>query len=155
MSFEPISLIVSTALSAAGSIVEANNRARLANYNAQVAQQNAASAQQEAAAEEDKQRRALQRSLAKQRTRIGSVGVAVEGSPLDLFEDLAAEAELDLLEIRRGGALRARDYALDASRSLFEAKAARGMGALSATGTVVAGARQVWPSAKELLTGDE
>ncbi|MCG8548241.1 MAG: hypothetical protein MJE12_28920, partial [Alphaproteobacteria bacterium] len=105
----------STALGAAQTISQASSEAKLANFNARVAEQNAQAARRQAAADESRQRRQFARSLAKRRTGFSAAGVSLDGSPLDLLEDIATENEIDLLGIRQRGLAQAREFTLAAS----------------------------------------
>ena len=89
-----------TALSAIGSIQSGNAQARAAEYNAQAAQN-------QAAAQEAQQRRQAARVMASGRANAAASGIEMDGSPLEVMADSAANAELDALTIRYGGQVRA------------------------------------------------
>ena len=136
MSGAEIFLLAGTAFSVAQSITAANNQAKLASHDAQVAEQNAQLAERQAATDAARQRRDAARALGKRRTAAGAAGVSVEGSPLDLLEDLAAESALEVLGIRNQGALRARDFRIGAARTEFQARAGKQSAALGAAATL-------------------
>jgi hypothetical protein len=136
---EAVLAFAGTAVSAAQSITAANNQAKLASHDAQVAEQNAQLAERQAATDAARQRRDAARALGKRRTATGAAGVSIEGSPLDLLEDLAAESALEVLGIRNQGALRARDFRIGAERTQFQARAGKQQAALGAASTLLSG----------------
>lgn len=136
MSGIEIFLLAGTAFSVAQSITAANNQAKLASHDAQVAEQNAQLAERQAETDAARQRRDAARALGKRRTAVGAAGVSVEGSPLDLLEDLATESALEVLGIRNQGALRARDFRIGAARTEFQARAGKQSAALGAAATL-------------------
>jgi hypothetical protein len=134
-----VAVAASTALAATQTMVQASNQAKTARYNAQVAEQNATAAQRQAESDAARQDRQIQRQLAKRRTAVAAGGVGLEGSPLDLMEDLAMEGKLDVLGIRQRGLADARQFSIAASRSRFEARAAMQEGLLGAGRQVASG----------------
>ena len=148
----PTLLAVSTAVSTAGAITSAVGQAKMANFNARIAEQDAAAARQQGEAEAARKRRAVARALGQRRAAFGAAGVTVEGSPLDLLEDLAAESEIEALDIRRRSLLRARELGIGAARSRFQAGVALEKGAFGATTTALDGSVQVlraWPKTRK------
>ncbi len=139
---EAVLLIAGTALSAAQSITAANNQAKLASHDAAVAEQNAQLAERQAATDAARQRRDAARALGKRRTATGAAGVSIEGSPLDLLEDLAAESALEVLGIRNQVALRARDFRIGTARTQFQARAGKQQAALGAASALISGSGQ-------------
>jgi hypothetical protein len=137
--FALVAVAASTALAATQTVMQASNQAKMARYNAQVAEQNAAAAQRQAEADAARQERQVQRQLAKRRTAVSAGGVSLEGSPLDLMEDLAMEGQLDVLGIRQRGLSDARQFSISASRSQFEARTAMQEGLLGAGRQVTSG----------------
>jgi hypothetical protein len=73
----------------------------------QQAEDNAEAAEQAARYDEDRSRDRARRLLAAQRVGYAKGGVLLAGTPADVQADTAAEAELDALAIRYGGASRA------------------------------------------------
>ena len=143
---EPVTatlIALSAATAAVGSISQANAQSKMANFNAKVAEQNAAAARQQAEADAQKQRRNVARQLAKRRTGFAAAGVSLEGSPLDLLEDLSMEGELDVLGIRQRGLAQAREFTLGASRSRFQGQLAQQRGAFSAADSLLSGGARV------------
>lgn len=101
---------VATAASIAGtavSVMSAMNQGaamqKQAEYNAQVAERQALAARQAASLEEERHRDKTRKLLSSQRAAIAASGLDLEGSPLAVMEETAAEAELDALLIRHSG----------------------------------------------------
>ena len=128
--YEVAFIAISTAMAAAGTAVQASSQASAARYNAKVAEQNAEAARRQADADAERQSRTLQRQLARRRTAFAASGVSLEGSPLDLLEDLAIEGKLDVLGVRQRGLDQVRQFSIAASRSRAEASNAEVMGLL-------------------------
>lgn len=135
-----IAVAASAAMAATQTMVQAGNQAKMSRYNAKIAEQNAAAAQRQAEVDAARQEGQIQRQLAKRRTAIASGGVSIDGSPLDLLEDLAMEGQLDVLGIRQRGLADARQFSIAASRSRFGSRAAIQEGLLGAGRQIVSGA---------------
>lgn len=114
---EPFTLIASLAslgLGAAGTIAQVS------------ASRNQAKAEQaSAAAEADRIQRDRRRQMGAARAKFGASGATVEGSPLEVLGDLAAEAELDRQLTLYGGRTRAKT-----ARDRGTASAIQGAGSL-------------------------
>ena len=93
--FEIVAAIIATAASVAGSVYAAHQASQAAEYNAEVAQAQGKAAMDAAAAEAEDQRRRARYILGTQLARTASTGLALEGSPLLVMVDSAAEAELE------------------------------------------------------------
>ena len=154
-----VAVAASTALAATQTMVQASNQAKMARYNAQVAEQNAMAAQRQAEADAERQQRQIDRQLAKRRTAVSAGGVSMEGSPLDLLEDLAMEGQLDVLGIRQRGLSEARQFSIAASRSRSESRAAMQEGLLGAGRQVTSGVASIAgsykPSGKPVTRGND
>lgn len=87
-------------------------------YNAEAARMAAKSAQEQAAIVEAQQREASKRLMATARARLGTTGVMVEGSPLQVLTESARQAEMDALNVRYTGQLNA--TALRSQAKLYE-----------------------------------
>lgn len=138
----PEAFLISAAIGALGAIQEARASSASSEFNAKIADNNALIAEQNAAADENKQRRSAGRQAATSRAAIGAAGVTLEGSPLDVLEDQALEAELDALNIRYGGRLQASNFRSQAQLDRSAARSARTQGFLSAGSTLLQGAGQ-------------
>lgn len=136
----PEAFLISAAVGALGAIQEARATSAASEFNAKIADNNAIIAEQNAAADEKRQRRSASRQAAASRAAIGASGVTLEGSPLEILEDQALEAELDALNIRYGGRLNAENFRSQAQLDRSAARNARTQGFLSAGSTLLKGA---------------
>lgn len=103
----PFLQIAGTVISVAGHLQSGRAANATAKYNARVAERNAVIARQQAGAAEAAHRRDVSRRMGSIRAGFGASGVTLEGTPLEVLEDSAAMAELDALNIRYQGELRA------------------------------------------------
>ena len=116
-----IATIVTTALSAATTIMQAGAQADARHAAAASSERSAAIADQEAQAAERRQRESFARSFARRRAHLAIGGVERAGSPLDVFDDLIEDNELDVATARRPADLRARSLRDQAARQRAEA----------------------------------
>jgi hypothetical protein len=86
--------------------------------------------------QEDQQRYADRRVISQARATVGSSGVEMSGSPLDVLAESARQAELNALYIRRGGAL-------DAQGQVIADKAAQTQSRIRAAGTLLTSGYQI------------
>ena len=100
-----LQIIGTTAAGIARAQAEAQNDAGWARYNAAVARNQATATRQRAAVEEARRRDQLRGTLGREATRFLTGGVAIDGSPLEVLGDTAAQGELDALTVRYGGVL--------------------------------------------------
>lgn len=155
-------IIAATAVSAMGAIQQgkaasesAKAQANAANYNATIQSQNATIARQQSNAREEAQRRASGQTLGKMRASIAQSGTGLSGSNADVYEQSAAAAELDALNIRYEGELDARGMLAQSQLSKYEAKthkmnaaSARQGSYWSAAGSLLAGATKAYGAGK-------
>lgn len=146
-------LAASTAIGAIGAIQEGKAAKQAANYNAQVAAQNATIATQGAAADEAALRRDNARYMATVRANIGASGTTSEGNPLDIIEDSAGIAELDALNIRYQGALKARGYNIEGEQQRALGRNSYQSGLFKATGIILGGGAKASPYVSGLSLG--
>lgn len=116
------------------------------SYNALIAKRGAEAERQAAAFEAGQQRKKAKQLLARQRALIGAAGVTVEGSPLLVMEDTAAELALENINIRMRGARRVSAYESQSILDISKASAAKS----AAGGYRRAGA---WGAGASLLSG--
>lgn len=150
----PVLILASTAVQAYGAIQDANAASASAQSEAQAMDFNA---EQSRIAAQEERRQALQRELAmrreanrllgRQRAAIAQSGTAFTGSNLDMLEESSVAAELDALNTRYEGQLRARGLetqsqmdTLAAQNARRNAKAYRTSGYLKAGGSILSGA---------------
>lgn len=131
--------LASTALGVVSSIQQGKAQAQAHKYNAAVAQNEAIAARQAAAFEADRVRQRRDKVLSSQRAAFGKSGLALEGSPLALMEDTAAEAELDALVVQHQGSVMAARAESQAALDRMQAKQARTAGYFGAGASVLRG----------------
>ena len=132
-------LIAATAFSAAASLAGGAFGLVQGLQNASIQRQNARAAKEQAAAREEQLRRDRARRIGTIRAQIGAQGGTIEGSPLDILADEAAEAELDARLVRFGGQVQARDFRNQARSSTLSGVGSLIGGAGQAAGTTVQG----------------
>lgn len=133
----PVLMFGGMALSALGGIQQAQTAKAAGRYNQQIAERNAAIARDQTAAEITRQQRAARRARGAARAAYGASGVTIEGSPLDVLEDSATEAELDTLTLKYRGELRAQGYEQAGDMARFEGDRAARAGWTRAAGTLL------------------
>lgn len=136
--------IASTAISAVGAISSAQAQSNAAKYNAQVAKNNAQIARDQAASESDRQRRLATKKLGEMRANYAASGVTMEGTPLDVMEESAAQAKLDELTIRYNGELQAMGFENTANLDRYRASQAMTSGYLSAGSALLTGGTKLY-----------
>lgn len=100
-------LIIAAAIAAAGAIKKGQSAKKQGDYNAKIEERNAAVARDQANAAALRQQRSANKIIGGMRAAYGAAGVSVEGSPLDVLEESAGQAELDRLTILHNGELKA------------------------------------------------
>lgn len=93
------------ATSAVGQVKAGNAAKAQGDANAAISETNAQRSIEDAAIAESQQRTADARVLAQGAAVVGSSGVEITGSPLEVLAESARQAELNALIIRRGGQL--------------------------------------------------
>jgi len=133
--------IIGTVVAAGGAIYSANAQQNESRYNRQVAERNATIVQQQAAVSEAAARRDARRAIGKAEAGYGASGVVgSEGSPLEVLQDSATEAELDALTIRYNGELGAMGYRDDATMARMRGSNAQTEGYFRAGSAILSGA---------------
>lgn len=126
-------------LSAFGTYSGGEADERIGKYNAAQERQDAQLELEQAAVDETRQRALSYKQLSSMRAGYGASGVTMEGSPLDVLEESSANAELDALLIRHGGAVRAQRHRAAAALAEYEGKARKHAATLSAGGQLLSG----------------
>jgi len=111
----------------------------MANYNAAIAQRNAGIARQQAQTDVEAQQRDKDRRLGSIVAAYGASGVALEGSPLDVLEASAVEAEREKQNILYRGELRALGYFDEAALATMAGRNARARADATATNILLSG----------------
>lgn len=131
--------LIGTAVSTIGAIQQGNAAAAAAKFNAKLAKRDAQIAQQNAALEAEQIEERNRRIQGTARANIAASGITVQGSPLDVLEESAAQGEQDRLNALIFGQNNAQASFLDAQREKMAAKNARRTGFFNAAGTVASG----------------
>lgn len=113
--------------------------AAAAAFNSAAATRNAGIARQQAADDAAAQRRTAVQTMGAMRAGYGASGVTLEGSPLEVLESSARNAELDNQMIRYKGELRAMGYEDTATLEDFSGGVALQAGEDKATGILIGG----------------
>lgn len=101
---------------------QANSQKQMAEYNQKVAQSNAELAIQQGGQQEEAQRREARQALGQQRAALAESGIGLDGTGGDLYQQSAADAELDALNIRYNADLQAASFKNNASLDGYQAQ---------------------------------
>jgi len=107
---------------------QAASQAAWNEYNASIARREAEAERKASAFEAQQFRRKGKMLSARQRSLIGASGVELEGSPLLVMEDTAAQLALQEGNIRQGGIRRQMAYQSQSILDMYAASAARSRG---------------------------
>ncbi len=146
--YDRVNLDAATALaalaavvSAAGAVQQGETARKSAEYQAAIAENNALAARQQAEHDERQHREKARQVLSAQRAKAAKGGVLTEqGSPLFVSTDTGESAEIDALNIRRGGQLRATDYQSQAALGRFQGQATQQQSYLQAGSSLLSAA---------------
>lgn len=133
----PVLMVAGTAMSVLGQLQQAQTARAVGRYNQQLSERNAAIARDQTAAEIIRQQRTARRVQGAARAAYGASGVTMEGSPLDVLEDNATQAELDTLTLRYRGELRAQGYEQEGAMARFRGDQQARAGRMAAAGTLL------------------
>ena len=120
-----------------GSLIEGEAAYEASKLEAKQLRANAVLAEEEAKVNESRQRRMSYKMLSSARAAVGASGITIEGSPMDVLEESAAQAELDALLIRHGGAVKAATYRNQARLTRHSGKVSRTLGFLNFGGSLL------------------
>ena len=132
--------LAGTAVSAVSQIQQGKEQQKWSEYNAAVAERDAKAAKAAAGYDASQKRKETERLLGRQRALYGKSGVTMEGSPLELMSETAAEGELDALMIERTGSVGAQRYQEEATLSRMKGSSARKASYWGAGTTLLTGA---------------
>ena len=133
-------LVAATALSAASSIQQGRAADKAAQFNARALEADAKQAKAVAAFEARLARERGAKLLGRQRAAAGASGISLEGSPLLVMGETAANIERDALAIEFGGAARAAALRNQAAGERFAGRQAKRAGFFKAGTTVLGSA---------------
>lgn len=128
---------IGAAIAAAGAIKKGQSAKKKGEYDAKVLERDAAVARDQANAVSLRQQRAARKIMGSMRAAYGAAGVTVEGSPLDVLEESAGQAELDRLTIQYNAELKATGAIDGAALSIILGKEAEKAGYMEAGGTLM------------------
>ena len=140
MTIGAVTSMAGTGLSVISQAQQGKEQQRWSEYNAAIAERDATAAKAVAEHEASQKRRDTERILGRQRALYGKAGVTMEGSPLELMAETAAEGELDALMIERTGKLRGQRYGEEATLSRMRGASSRRAGYWGAGTTLLTGA---------------
>jgi len=129
-----------TIFSVGSALFQGFSQYQAANAAAKQASINARTAIAEAAAMESRQRRASAMDISAGAAGYGASGVRMEGSPLDIMEQSAYNAELDALTTRWKGQVEATNYRNEAAMARASGRNALIGGFINAGGAAIKGA---------------
>ncbi len=139
-----VAAVVSAVVSAAGAMEQGKAAREQAQYQAAVADNNALAARQQSELEERQYREKARLALSSQRAKAAKNGVlAGEGSPLFVDTDTSETAEIDSLNIRRGGQLRSDSFRAQGALSLYQGAVADQQAQFRATTSLLDGVSKV------------
>ena len=127
------------AVGVVSSLSQAQQQKSAAKYNEKLAENQAVGARQEAAAAANRQQRQSAKTIGTMQASYAASGVSTEGSPLEVLEESARNAELDRLTILWNGESRAQGYQNTAELERSRGKNAMASGYLSAAGSAMKG----------------
>lgn len=160
--------IASTAVSAVGAVASGisqsnayKQQARMDELNAQNARIQAETERSVSNQQEEQQRRRARQVIGAQSAAAAQSGVAPGGSQALALEDSATQAELDALNVRYEGTMRARAsefqsglYSMQASQNRANASAARTAGFLNAGASLLKGASSAYGGKSGVRVGN-
>lgn len=134
-----VATYASVALAAASAIKMGQYQAAAANQAKDMAERNAAAAGVQTAQEIGRMRRLAVLRKGGLRAGFAASGVTMEGTPLDLLEQSAEQAQADVTTLKYLGAQRAKGANVDASLEAARAQNSMNSGYLKAAGTLLSG----------------
>lgn len=129
--------LIGAGVQAVSMIKQGQDASNAAAFNADRAQKNAVISRQQAGEDARSFRIFARKQLGDIRSAYGASGVTMEGSPQDVIENGAANAELDALKIIHGGEIKAQGFQSDATLDSAMARSSGQSGYLSAAGTLL------------------
>ena len=140
-------LLASTAMQAAGSIIEGRNQQISAKFNAELAQRQAEAYGKQAELEKYRIERRKRQLMGKQRALYAKAGVRLEGSPLEVLADTEAQFELDKAIVEYNKRLNVGRYKAQASMYKKMGKQALMSGIIKAGTTLLTSFAAMSPNA--------
>lgn len=132
--------MIGAGVSAVSAISSASQQKSAAEYNAKVAENQAIATRQQAEANAQMQERQSRLKIGKMQSTYAASGITSEGSPMEILEQSAREAELDRMNILWRGETGATGLENTATLDKYKAGNAMTSGYLSAAGSIFSGA---------------
>lgn len=139
--------VLQAATTAVGAIAGGQQQAASAEIYAQLAERDAELARRRALREERTVHQRAERLRGTIRARTGRAGVTLEGSPVELLVQTAADEEVDAAAIRETGEAAAHRSLVEAAERRFRGEATEGLAYLRAGSSLLGGI----PSLNKLL----
>lgn len=134
-----VATVASIALMAMSAVRSGQMQAAAANQAKELAERNATGVGMQTAQEIARIRRMAVLRKGSMRAGFAASGVTMEGTPLDLLEESATQAEMDVNTIKQLGYMKAKGANIDASMEAARAQNATQGGYLKAAGTLLSG----------------
>ena len=132
--------IIGLLVSAGSMVYSAQERKKAAEYTAKLAEEAGEESTAMAGIEAERHRDKIRRLQASQRASYAKSGVKLEGSPLEVLADTAAQADLDEMIIKHGGQAESSAYGAQAMLARMKGNSASTAGYLKAGSSLLAGA---------------
>ena len=114
------------------------------DFNANIAEQNARQSELIGAQEERHQRIMGRKALGQMRSAYGASGVTMEGSPMEVLAESAANAELDALNVAYARKSQAVNFRNEARAGRFAGSQAQIAGRIGAAASLMSGAEKAY-----------
>lgn len=146
--FSSIIMGIGALASAGGAIQKGIAESDAGEYNAKIAEQNAQQAEIQAAEDERVHRVIARKQIGQMQASYSASGITSEGSPMEVLQESAANAEMDAHKIRQEGANRARAFREGATLDQMGASAARTGGYMGGASSLLRGATDIAANVK-------
>ena len=135
--------IASLLVSAGSAVYSAQEKQKTAAYTAKLAEEAGEESTAMAGIEAERHRDKIRRLQASQRASYAKSGVKMEGSPLEVLADTAAQADLDEMIIKHGGQAEASAYGAQAMLSRMKGRSASTAGYIKSGSSLLSGAYNI------------
>ena len=149
MAIGAIIAIISALVSAGSMIYSAQQQRKTAEYRAQLAEEAGEEVKAGTELEVARHRERTKRLQARQRASYAKAGVLMEGSPLEVLADSAAQADLDEMIIEHGGQARASAYEREGMFMRQYGKSQQTAGYIKAGSSLLSGAYKAYSGYQE------
>ena len=133
-------MVAGMVISAAAKTYAAYKTKEMADYNAEIIKTEEEAERERAKIEEARHREKLKKLMGTQQVMYGKSGVTMEGSPLLVMEETAAQGEIDALLIRQAGQARVAELQAERKMVKMGGRQAWYGGLMQAGGSLLTGA---------------